>query len=404
MTFNTMRNPSLSLICLICLGWIPAVATERPTDAVRNYAVQRDGTPVAPRIIARDVCAWPAMSRLPGGTLLVVNFNQPSHGRRVGDVDTWASEDGGDTWEKRMSGAPHEPGSSSNRMNVAFGALPNGEALLVASGWSLKPDAKSVTGLEVDQILRPWVSRTGDGGRTWHVDRESFPEFSPGGGHQIPFGPVQAGAGGDLLVPVYDNLKNPETGKTRWTKVYIYRSRDNGKIWGEPVSLDETANYNETALLHVGAGRWLAFARTSHLVAYESRDNGRSWIRLGAVTEKYCYPANAIVLTDGRILLTYGNRAAGDPRIEAKLSADGGLTWSPPIRLVDVLPDPKQGLEDMGYPSSVQLPDGQVITAYYAKRTRDYDGYQLSVIKWDPAKSFIALPAKASSVEDNHAR
>ena len=179
---------------LILMGvFVAAVVDALGASARVDRAVLADGTPAEVRLIARDVCAWPALTRLPDGTLLIANFNRPSHGRMVGDVDTWASTDGGRTWEKRAPGAPHEPGTQSNRMNVAFGALPNGEVLLLASGWSLKPDAKSPSGLEIDKVLRPWVSRSRDGGKTWSVERETFPELSPGGGTQIPFGPVQAG-------------------------------------------------------------------------------------------------------------------------------------------------------------------------------------------------------------------
>ena len=54
---------------------------------------------------------------------------------------------------------------------------------------------------------------------------------------------------------------------------------------------------------------------------------------------------------------------------------------------------PKPGLEDMGYPSSVQLADGSLLTAYYAKRSRLYDGYHLAVVQWDAARTFdVALP------------
>lgn len=370
-----------------CLGSVAAC------QAAALYAVRSDGERAVSRIIARDVCAWPAMTRLDDGTILIANFNQPSHGRMVGDVDTWASVDDGKSWEKRAPGAPHLAGTLSNRMNVAFGALPGGEVLLVASGWSLKTDASTPSGLQIDKILRPWVSRSLDGGRTWLIDRESFPEFSPGGGHQIPFGPVQMGASGDLLVPVYDNIPNPQSGKTKWTHVYVYRSRDRGKSWVDPVVIDAESSYNETALLHVGGGRWLAFCRTTHLVAYESSDDGRTWAKLGPATDKSCYPANAIRLRDGRILLCYGNRAAGDPRVEAKISSDRGKTWSAPARVAEVLAAPKPGLEDMGYPSSVQLADGSLLTAYYAKRSRLYDGYHLAVVQWDAARTFdVALP------------
>lgn len=363
---------------------------QRSAGPVPGYAVRHDGAPPELRVVARDVCAWPAMTRLPDGTLLVANYNQPSHGRMIGDVDTWASTDGGRTWEKRAPGAPHDPGSLSNRMNVAFGALPSGEVMLVASGWSLKPDTVRPEGYEIDRILRPWVSRSVDGGRTWTIARESFPELSPAGGAQIPFGPVQAGSKGDLLVPVYDAITDEKTGKASWSRVYVYRSSDNGHTWGDPVPLDPETRLNETALLYVGAGRWLAFARSTHLTAYESEDDGRTWSRLGPVTDRSCYPANAIVLADGRILFSYSNRTAGDPRIEAKISKDGGRTWSQPIRIVDVLAEPGGGLEDMGYPSSVQVAGNRVLTAFYAKRTQLYNGYQLAVAEWDPVKSFAS--------------
>lgn len=374
---------SRTFCCLVCgLGFVNA------GQAVAPHAVQSDGGRAVPRLIARDVCAWPAMTRLDDGTILIANFNQPSHGRMVGDVDTWASVDEGRSWEKRAPGAPHLPGTLTNRMNVAFGSLPGGEVILVASGWSLKTDTSTPSGLQIDKILRPWVSRSLDAGRTWLIDRESFPEFSPGGGHQIPFGPVQVGASGDLLVPVYDNIPNPKSGRTKWTHVYVYRSRDRGQSWVDPVVIDAEASYNETALLHAGGGRWLAFCRATHLVVYESPDDGRTWAKIGPVTDKACYPANAIRLRDGRILLSYGNRTAGDPRVEAKVSADGGRTWSAPTRIVEVVAAPKPGLEDMGYPSSVQLADGSVLTAYYAKHSRLYDGYHLAVVQWDAARSF----------------
>jgi hypothetical protein len=384
----TVRLLPLALSTLL----LSAPASGAPaTPAPARYAVQSDGTAPVPSIVARDVCAWPAMTRLRDGTLLIANFNRPSHGRMTGDVDTWASTDSGRTWEKRAPGAAHDPGTTSNRMNVAFGALPNGEALLIASGWSLKPDADSPTGFEIDRVLRPWVSRSADSGRTWSVARESFPEFSPAGGAQIPFGPVHAGANGDLLVPIYDHIVNKETGKASWSQVFIYRSPDLGRTWTSPVPLDSATRLNETALLHLGGGRWLAFTRSAHLTTYESNDDGRTWRSIGPATERNCYPANAIVLADGRVLLTFGNRAPGDPRIEAKVSADGGRTWSAPVRLVTLPPNPTKGkLEDMGYPSSIQPPDGNVVTAYYTQRSSQYDGYQLAVVTWDPAKSFPA--------------
>ena len=42
---------------------------------------------------------------------------------------------------------------------------------------------------------------------------------------------------------------------------------------------------------------------------------------------------------------------------------------------------------DGGYPSSVQLSDGQVLTAYYASGIDGHARYHMGVVLWDPAKS-----------------
>ena len=50
----------------------------------------------------------------------------------------------------------------------------------------------------------------------------------------------------------------------------------------------------------------------------------------------------------------------------AKISRDGGQTWSREIVLDD------QGIDgDLGYPCTVELPDGSLITAYYQKLPGD---------------------------------
>jgi hypothetical protein len=67
----------------------------------------------------------------------------------------------------------------------------------------------------------------------------------------------------------------------------------------------------------------------------------------------------------------------GTSASKSVLGSDEGRTWDEPIRVVDF-----QG--DGGYPSSVQLPDGQVLTAYYASRIEDHAGYHMGVVLWAP--------------------
>jgi hypothetical protein len=70
-------------------------------------------------------------------------------------------------------------------------------------------------------------------------------------------------------------------------------------------------------------------------------------------------PPHLLRLVDGRLCLTYGQRAKPFG-IYARLSSDAGQTWSTPIPL-----RADGGGRDLGYPRSVQRPDGKVVTVYY---------------------------------------
>lgn len=75
------------------------------------------------------------------------------------------------------------------------------------------------------------------------------------------------------------------------------------------------------------------------------------------------------------LLLSYGNR--NSPRgADVRFGNDDGTTWSEPFRVLDCG-------GDIGYPSSVQLPDGQGLTAYYAQRIAGHDKYHMGVVVWD---------------------
>jgi hypothetical protein len=101
--------------------------------------------------------------------------------------------------------------------------------------------------------------------------------------------------------------------------------------------------------------------RRSWIDAWTSSDDGASWTFLGEAVPDTGEgnPPHLIRLADGRLCLTYGRRA--EPfGIFARLSGDEGKTWGQPIVLRD-----DGGGRDLGYPRSVQRPDGRVVTVYY---------------------------------------
>lgn len=350
-----------------------------------------------------DVCAWPNLQRLADGTLLVFIFNQPCHGRWEGDVDCWASDDDGRTWQFRGRPAPHEPGA--NRMNKAVGQTAEGDLVLLCGGYTNRSQVGGPYAPFEGCALRPWVCRSKDGGRTWEHDGDGWP--SPDGDGQFwPFGKIHPGADGTLCAAAY----------SRGT-AYLLRSCDDGFTWGDPSPIQ--VGGNETAILHLGSGRWLAAIRQSvarkgkvsarqwnedHLELFTSDDDGRIWQHAMPLSLPLQHPADLLRLQDGRILLTYGNRCLNNNGIDARFSEDDGATWTPPIRIGPC----DLSARDGGYPSSVELPDGRVVTAYYDCRNtvkgRDRDPgftaqqarqtpddqlqlhYELRVSRWHPGE------------------
>ena len=84
-----------------------------------------------------------------------------------------------------------------------------------------------------------------------------------------------------------------------------------------------------------------------------------------------------IKLRDGRLAITYGYRAEPDG-IRARLSSDQGQTWSEEIILRK-----DAAAWDLGYPRTVQRPDGKLVTIYYYNDAVDKERYIGGTI-WDP--------------------
>jgi hypothetical protein len=88
-------------------------------------------------------------------------------------------------------------------------------------------------------------------------------------------------------------------------------------------------------------------------------------------------PPSLLKLKDGRLALISGYRSA-PYGMRARLSGDNGMSWSEEIVLRN-----DGGCWDLGYPRSVQRPDGKIVTVYYYNDHPDRERYVASTI-WDP--------------------
>ena len=175
---------------------------------------------------------------------------------------------------------------------------------------------------------------------------------------------------GTVLLPLYDIY--PEGQKHR-DRNLLLRLADGGDACALTLmGADSVAGWgDEAALVETAPGRVLALLRQNRpglLLAVHSDDGGRTWSQ-PLRTEIWGYPPHLLRLRDGRVLCTYGHRR--DPLgVQAVLSADGGRSWDVPHRAV--LRDDGEARRrgdresrDLGYPVSVELAGGGILTAYY---------------------------------------
>jgi hypothetical protein len=223
---------------------------------------------------------------------------------------------------------------------------------------------------------------------------------------------------------------------------YVRLSEDYGVTWGEPVRLPVTAPHGPTlckdgSLIYLGTehGRPAGSVGKAQIQLHRSRDNGKTWEKESVVPEPSWLVGNEIMcephvmeLPDGRLL--------GGVRIERRVpytiattvSEDGGKTWSEPV-CTDVSGAPPHFLlhssgalvctfgrreepygnhamvsydlgktweaeyilaesesRDLGYGSTLELPDGSLMSVYYQRHPED-NYTSLFYTKWQLEKN-----------------
>jgi hypothetical protein len=96
-----------------------------------------------------------------------------------------------------------------------------------------------------------------------------------------------------------------------------------------------------------------------HLWETFSDDRGRTWAD-PIETPLWGFPPHLLLLSDGRVLVTYGYRR--EPFGQRACISEDGLNWdrSQEIIIRDDAPN-----KDLGYPASIELEPGKVLTVYY---------------------------------------
>ncbi|MFB3787775.1 MAG: sialidase family protein [bacterium] len=209
------------------------------------------------------------------------------------------------------------------------------------------------------------ITVSDDLGKTW-----SAPQLLGIAGLETssPYGRIISLPDGTLLMNVYGPYAADVPGmksvpSDQGDYAYLVRSSDNGQTWKDPSLI--LGAHNETALLRLSDGRLLAVSRGSNnqqrLDYSISKDVGRTWSAPLRLTGPSQHPADLITLSNGWILMIFGDRSGSEHTIKGIISRDHALTWD--VEHTIIMSRPVKG--DFGYPSGVLLPNGNLAYMYY---------------------------------------
>jgi len=325
----------------------------------------------APTVITRQpryYHGWPTLAKRKSGELVVAySGGREAHVCPFGRVELIRSFDAGKTWswpqvlmdtaiDDRDAGIVETP--RGTLLVTTFTSLAFEKVLNEAKDWAperlerWQSVMRSTNAEQRQGLLGAWMLRSTDGGLNW-----SAPYRVP---MMAPHGPVVTHSGR----LIYAGVEYP--GPRR--RVGLWESKDDGLTWQwtgaiPPRASDNPDNFHELHAVEAADGRLIAHVRNHNAandretLQTESSDGGRTWSEVHPIGV-WGLPSHLLRLSDGRLLMTYSYRR--DPcGNHARLSADNGRTWSRPVVLSD------DGTGDLGYPSTVELGGGDLLTVWY---------------------------------------
>ena len=324
---------------------------------------------------------WPTVCRAQNGELIAVfSGDRDEHVCPFGKSQLIRSADGGKTWSAPVNICNTIlDDRDSGIISLDDGSLVMAWFTSIAYRGYIRDRAKLKPGSpqfywwlhneklrpeEVEAQLGAFTRRSTDGGKTWEPAVRTP--------CSAPHGPIQLKDGRLLYMGKSGDADHMNLG-AGIGKIVAAESSDRGKSWrviGEvpfPEYIHVLRDCHEPHAVETADGRIVVqirchskssgFAESS--VQSESADGGKTWT-MAKPMGLDGYPPHLIRLADGKLLSVYGRRR-GNLGEFACLSDDQGRTWdvTNEIKLVG------HWNGDLGYPASVQLPDGNILTVYY---------------------------------------
>ncbi len=163
---------------------------------------------------------------------------------------------------------------------------------------------------------------------------------------------------------------------------YAIYSVDNGKTWEYLAELPDALNgeiLREPYAVQLQNGNIFMAFRTNNSInttfeiytntLYSGTSSTPHKCGLPRVTGNSGVPPHLTILSGGALLMTYGWRLS--PLGErARISYDFGQTWGEEI-ILSTIDNPQASKNEVGYPTTVQLSDGTLVTVYYQPAGND---------------------------------
>ena len=308
---------------------------------------------------------WPSVMRTKSGELVAVfSGNRDEHVCPYGITQMIRSTDNGKTWNEpvTINNTPLDDRDAgiletkSGTWIVSwFTSMAFDNERTYAQHPEYKRHREKLTEETIDFWLGNWTRRSTDQGKTWEAPVKQMVT--------APHGPIELKDGRLLYVGTTEINGEKKLG--------VEESKDEGKTWSLLATIDISKEdildpYSEPHVVELSNGKLIAMFRyqpsdrtQSFLRQTESLDGGKTW----TVTKKtnvWGYPPHLLKLKNDWLLLSYGVRKM--PYSErVSISKDGGKTWEIENEIILSLSE----TDDLGYPASVQLADGSILTIYY---------------------------------------
>ena len=232
-----------------------------------------------------------------------------------------------------------------------------------------------------------WICTSNDGGESWRA-----PVKVP---VTAPHGPIRLKSG-ELLYFGKEFLVEMENFQAGVGEIAAMKSVDEGRAWEKLGAVPlyegtEEGSYHEPHVAELPDGKLVGLIRFAkprdgdagsnpELVSFSlfqsvSNDGGKTWSQ----AEPFGFhgsPPHLLVHSSGALICVYGYRQ--EPYGERlMISHDSGESWAYDYILRDDGP-----ASDLGYPSTVELNDGSLLTMYYQKRESTEEKCSLLWSRW----------------------